>query len=263
MGWWPRMNLQNIEEQNLHRADVYVTLDIDWAPDFVIDSVADELMSRQVPATWFVTHDSPAVDRLRQCDLFELGIHPNFLSGSTHGSGVDEVLDHCMQLVPDATSMRSHGLYQSTAMLARVVEQTPISIDVSLFLHNATNLAPIEFWWKGKSLTRVPYSWEDDVEMQIPNARWRCPELNINCGLQIFDFHPIHIYLNSSGIRNYERVKQRGLLSSLEPRHIDGFINPEEGTRTVFANLVRKLGETRRGGQIRQIPVFVPKENAA
>jgi hypothetical protein len=65
---------------------VLLTLDIDWAPDAAIDFVAEILVSRGVKATWFVTHDSPGVRRLRaRPDLFELGIHPNFLPGSSHG----------------------------------------------------------------------------------------------------------------------------------------------------------------------------------
>ncbi|HET7110393.1 MAG TPA: hypothetical protein VFI41_05940, partial [Gemmatimonadales bacterium] len=32
------------------------TLDVDWAPDCVIDHVAEELRQAGVPATWFVTH---------------------------------------------------------------------------------------------------------------------------------------------------------------------------------------------------------------
>jgi hypothetical protein len=39
--------------------------DIDWAPDFVIDSVAATLVQIGVQTTWFVTHSSPAVDSLR------------------------------------------------------------------------------------------------------------------------------------------------------------------------------------------------------
>ncbi|HEY8645027.1 MAG TPA: hypothetical protein VIL77_04030 [Gaiellaceae bacterium] len=66
--------------------DCFLTLDVDWCPDSAIDDVAELLIERDVPATWLVTHTSPAIDRLRlRADLFELGIHPNFLPGSTHG----------------------------------------------------------------------------------------------------------------------------------------------------------------------------------
>ena len=90
-----------------------ITLDIDWAPDHVIDRIAAQLIDARVRATWFVTHQSPAIDRLRaRPDLFELGIHPNFLNQSTHGETPAEVLAHCMALVPDARSMRTHSLVQ-------------------------------------------------------------------------------------------------------------------------------------------------------
>src|SRR5207244_3974947 len=80
--------------------------------------VAEQLMASQVRATWFVTHMSPAISRLRRNpELFELGIHPNFLPGSTHGDTPDAVLRHCRALVPDAVSMRTHCLVQSTLLL--------------------------------------------------------------------------------------------------------------------------------------------------
>ena len=47
-------------------AQAVITLDIDWAPDYAIDFAAGLLIEAQVRATWFVTHDSPAVERLRQ-----------------------------------------------------------------------------------------------------------------------------------------------------------------------------------------------------
>lgn len=42
-----------------------LTLDIDWAPDFIIDEVVSILVKNNVKATWFITHNSPAIDRLR------------------------------------------------------------------------------------------------------------------------------------------------------------------------------------------------------
>ena len=117
-----------------------LTIDIDWAPDFMIDFAAEALAARRVCATWFVTHSSPAVDRLRQHPkLFELGIHPNFQPGSTHGKEWAEVLDHCMGLVPDATSMRTHDLFQSTKLLDMIITQTPIITDLTLFLPYAAS----------------------------------------------------------------------------------------------------------------------------
>ena len=41
--------------------DYILTIDLDWAPDWMIEYVANELIRAQVKATWFVTHASHAV----------------------------------------------------------------------------------------------------------------------------------------------------------------------------------------------------------
>ena len=192
---------------------IAITLDIDWAPDHAIDAVAGEMIERDVRATWFVTHASSAIDRLRdRPDLFELGIHPNFAPGSTHGETPEAVLDHCMALVPEARAMRTHGLVQSTALLALARERTPIRVDASLFLPGAASLAPIEYPLAPGPIVRVPYLWEDDAEMLRPDPSWDAWGLATGAAsLAVFDFHPIHVVLNSADMRAYEALKRREL----------------------------------------------------
>ena len=187
-----------------------ITLDVDWAPDFAIDYAADMLAARGVRATWFVTHDSPASRRLRdRSKFFEIGIHPNFLSGSTHGSDPDEVLRHCMALVPGAKCMRTHGLMQSTSLLNIVLRRTSIRFDVSLYVPRLPHVAPVEHWWDGRRLLRIPYIWEDDLEMERPEPWWDVNRLLAMPGLKILDFHPIHICLNGHDRGPYEALKRR------------------------------------------------------
>ena len=70
-----------------------ITVDIDWAPDFVMDELLETLISAAVKSTWFITHRSPLLEKLReQKSLVELGIHPNFLPQSTQGKSTDEVI---------------------------------------------------------------------------------------------------------------------------------------------------------------------------
>jgi hypothetical protein len=190
-----------------------LTLDVDWAPDHAIDAVAGELIGASVKATWFVTHASPAIDRLRERpDLFELGIHPNFAAGSSHGDTPEAVLDHCMAIVPEARAMRTHDLVQSTSLLRLVLERTPVRVDASLFLPGADLAAPIRYPLAPGPLVRVPYLWEDDAEMLRPEPAWDTWEVAAGTrGLAVFDFHPIHVVLNSADTRAYETLKQRGL----------------------------------------------------
>lgn len=220
---------------------IAVTLDIDWAPDFVIDEVAEALAQAGVPATWFVTHASPAVDRLRgRPELFELGIHPNFLARSSHGSTVEAVMGHLLEIVPGATSMRTHGLVQSSVLLDEIATMSPISTDVSLLLPFASHLAPVRYRTRRADFVRLPYFWEDDLAMCQRNPCWTSASLlAAGSGLKIFDFHPIHIALNSPDMTAYEQLKRAAPdLVNARPTDVARNVHPGPGAGTFFAELL-------------------------
>lgn len=235
---------------------IAITLDIDWAPDFAIDAVADQLIENNVKATWFVTHSSAAIQRLQQRpDLFELGIHPNFLPGSTHGQTPEEVLRHCLKIVPEAECIRTHGLVQSTQLLSQVMRLTSIKSDVSLFLPYANNLQPVNYHWEGRTLRRIPYYWEDDFEIgQIdPCFHVRASLVN-EAGLQIFNFHPIHIYINSCGAASYESIKRmHPYLQDTIKNEITSCVNHGEGVKDIFDEVVGYLANNMRSMCVRDM----------
>jgi hypothetical protein len=223
---------------------VALTIDIDWAPDFVIDYVADILVRQRVKATWFVTHASQAVDRLRDFPaLFELGIHPNLLPGSSHGDTPAAVLEYCMRRVPEARSMRTHALVQSTPFIRQVMTETPIERDVSLFLPYHQGLQPVEYRLGGGILWRVPYFWEDDFEMEQAEPCWDPARLiQPAAPLAVFDFHPIHVFLNSATMAPYREMKMHADgLANLGPAQVAPYVSPGEGTQTAFRRLVDTL----------------------
>ena len=230
--------------------DIALTLDVDWSPDFVIDAVAGILIESQVCATWFIKHNSPAIERLRDnSKLFELGIHPNFLPGSTHGSTPTEVLRHCMDLVPEATTMRTHGLIQSGQLLETALNETPIRVDVSLFLPQMPHIRPIQYERPAGMLIRVPSFWEDRYEMEVSQPSWRlCDELVVP-GLKIFSFHPIHVYLNSS-LPSYDSVKRLGRLPELSANDVAPYIQPSYGPQTLFREIIELLGLSENSRRI-------------
>ncbi len=230
-----------------------LTLDVDWAPDCAIDYVAQILIERNVKATWFVTHRSEAIEKLEEhSDLFELGIHPNFLDGSTHGKSEDEVLAHIKEIVPNAITMRTHGLYQSTSFLIKANVKYGIDIDVSLFLPRAPNLIPHLIQWHGAKLWRIPYFWEDDSEMFEDHSLWNLLDEKLCVpGMKIFDFHPIHIALNSNKFSLYNDLKQIKPLKDWSLDFINAHTNKSSGARTTFLELTEKL--SGRGKKIKEI----------
>jgi len=222
--------------------NIFITIDVDWAPDFVIDFVADVLIEYQVKSTWFITHLSPAIEQLALLpDLFEFGIHPNFLNGSTQGKTPSEILDYCFKIVPRAKCMRTHSLVQSSPLLGEILQRTPVEIDVSLFLPHVPNLQPFEYHANDKSLLRVPYFWEDDYETGRPKPIWRFSSLASSEGLKVFDFHPIHVYLNSHNLDAYSQLKRQGYNADIPPKLIRKYIQQGEGTQTMFMDIVLEL----------------------
>ena len=221
-----------------------ITLDIDWGPDYAIDFAANLLIEAQVKATWFVTHDSPAIRRLRHYpDLFELGIHPNFLPGTTHGKTESEILDHCIGLVPQARVVRTHGLVQTSNLLEKIIDETPISVDVSLFLPHAASLEPVVYYWEsGKRLVRLPFMWEDDFEMVRPDSVWDLGRvIDHGTGLMIMDFHPIHVYLNSVTLAPYHSVRALGRLADLSEDVVRGHIETGRGAGYAFRSAIERM----------------------
>jgi hypothetical protein len=229
-----------------------ITFDIDWAPDYAIDLAASFLIEHNVKSTWFVTHRTPSLDKLRaRPDLFELGIHPNFMRGSSHGDEPRAVLDHCMGLVPDAVSMRTHGLLVSSDLLDIVISTTPILVDLSIFLPTASGLAPVDYWRFGRRLTRMPYCWEDNYVIGLDSCQsygsgnlWNAHALVAkSSSVTVVNFHPIHVFLNSSSARDYEVFKSAHPdLKELRLQDAEKFINTDRpGARDALRGLVSKL----------------------
>ena len=120
------------------KKNICITVDVDWAPDFVFLHCLDIFDELKIKAVFFVTHptemNSEAVVRGHQ-----LAIHPNFLQNSTQGKTVTEVMEYCLKLVPDAWAMRTHCLFSSTTLLIQIAKEYPqISTDVSLLSHRST-----------------------------------------------------------------------------------------------------------------------------
>lgn len=228
--------------------DFILTLDIDWAQDWVIDHVAQHLIDRKVQATWFVTHASPAIDRLRKHPgLFELGAHPNMLPGSTHGKTADEVLAHIKRVVPEAVSMRTHGLYQSSNFLIRAHKEYGIKIDVSLFLPRMQMLIPHQLRWYGARLWRVPYFWEDDSEIFEEDPIWDLTDERLHTpGLKILNFHPIHVALNTNDYQHYESLKGRLPLQEWRHEFVAENACKGLGSRDIFLKLADALAHQGR-----------------
>ena len=100
---------------------VFLTFDLDWCTDEVLEYTIELVEKAGAPATWMVTHDTPLLERLHANDRFEVGIHPNFeplLNGNfTKGSSAEEVVGQLLSFIPEAKTVRSHSMAQSNHLL--------------------------------------------------------------------------------------------------------------------------------------------------
>lgn len=229
--------------------NVILTVDVDWAPDWAMKQLLDAFVATQTPSTWFITHESPMVEVLREhAPLVEIGIHPNFLSGSSHGETPEEVMKECMRFAPEARTMRTHCLVQSTPILQVVADTSPISVDASIYLRDASGVSPSTLPLDhGRSLIRFAYVWEDDLEFFSEEPRWDGPrfisERTEPDEITIIDVHPIHYALNSGSVAPYERLKAAfGNTRNVTEADAAGFRGTSAGARTFIDSMLEAKG---------------------
>lgn len=191
-----------------------ITVDVDWAPEWAIERLALVIESAGVASTWFATHDSKALsDFAVRNNNVELGVHPNFLTGSSHGESNADVIRHCLELVPKSTSMRTHCLYQSTPMYQDVCDQSEIYIDASMYTgdvpSNFISVLPLS---GNKSILKVPFVWEDDLNFVDPQRSWNARDFLLgrsrNSAFTVINVHPIHFGLNSNSSTAYNSYRE-------------------------------------------------------
>lgn len=226
-----------------------LTLDIDWAPDWMVADTAETLVRAGVRATWFATHPSPVLADLLREPLFEVGIHPNFLPGSSHGATPEDVLQHVLEFVPGARTVRTHSLFQSERHSQLMVEAFGMRTDCSQLLMDAAHVAPhwLRFSPDGPWLTRVPHVFQDNMFM-FAGRPWtsRDPAFH-GPGLKVFDFHPVHLALNSPGFDAYAALKACGKpLAAITRDDVLPLRHAGPGAATLFGELVEGLREGSR-----------------
>ena len=216
---------------------IVFTSDIDWAPEEVILDTVKIFEKFNIKCTFFCTHKSKILDECNR-DLFELGIHPNFQANSTQGANISEIMDYCLSLVPESKIMRTHSLVSSTPLLAEITRNFPqITTDVSTLMHRSTNAFKCEWTFGESKLDRIVYNWEDDAEFKYQRYS------NVNDlffgNLTIYDFHPIHIFLNSSNGSEYKKWKKIKLSNPLgEEAHALRLRNKGSGVETFLRNVM-------------------------
>lgn len=205
---------------------IYLTFDVDWAPDYMVDQVVNICLESGINATFFVTHPSETLTRLKQYpNQFEIGIHPNFLQKSTQGSTEIKILEYCKNIVPRAQSVRMHSLYQHTPLFLSLNSHLNSQIvDSSIFMPGVQNIQPFRLYTPSGCIIRVPFCWADDYYL-LGKQRLEPEELIHSDGCKVYIFHPVHIFHNTISMDHYSAIKSNMELNRFKGRGIsDVFI---------------------------------------
>jgi hypothetical protein len=216
------------------REPVFVlTSDIDWASEYAIGQLLDFAKERGIRPTLFVTHPSSAIDRAAAAGEIDRGIHPNFLTGSSHGDDPKSVIDHCLALAPGTRFSRSHTFVDGT-QVALNLHAAGIRFDSNLCLYLQHGLGPLEHW---VGIRRFPVFWEDDVHWHRGGA-WdfaRYSDHFFSPGLKIVNAHPFIFALNIGDAAMYQSVK--GHIPKLDAKSAAGLRSAEPGPADFLAQL--------------------------
>lgn len=227
------MNNHNPSDKTpaVHNCEYHLTFDVDWAPDCAMELLLGKLNTHNIKATFFITHPS---DILKDVSAggHNIGIHPNFLANSTQGKNTSEVIEYLLKLAPEASCIRTHALVQSTPLLFEIFENYPqLKYDFSIFMYKFKHVNWFEWKFKTLSYMRINYNWEDDGAFYDPSMNWA--QFTPFADKIIFDFHPIHVLLNSKDLTPYESLKskfQNTPLANLKEKDILKFKNPLNGS---------------------------------
>lgn len=197
----------SLEKENW-KDSIFITIDVDWAIDKVLNDTLDIFRNSNTKATILMTHETDLIKDIQKNDLFELGIHPNFnflLNGDfRYGKNYKEVVDFYMTIVPNAKVVRSHSVTQNTLILD-YYKEVGLEYDLNTEVPYSAEIKLKPYLdWTG--LIKIPYYWQENISFKY---NWDLePQIFLDSvGIKVFNFHPIHIFLNSESEKRYSKVK--------------------------------------------------------
>ena len=180
---------------------IFITMDTDWCPAEVLQYALALFEKHALRCTIFTTGYYAA---LATCDSrnFEIGVHPNFNDATV--AQYERKLRDLLALYPNAQGVSSHAMLSSTPLL-HLFKQAGLRYERNLLRYKEVAAKPFYYF---NQLLRVPIFWEDDIWFSHdPHARFAA-NLFAPADLPlVFNFHPIHLFLNTASLEHYARFK--------------------------------------------------------
>jgi hypothetical protein len=185
-------------------SELIITVDLDWACEAAIEFTLDFLQGQDIKPTVFVTHRSPRVEN--NMDKLEVGLHPYFAIDSSHGSTINEVVKHIIDLPHNIPAFRCHRFATcNNSKQAMVDAGMLISSNVCTDLEN---IVPFKDRY---GLLEVPIFLEDGGYLWRKHSLEIDPSFSavaLSPGSKVILLHPMHFMLNTPYFDYMYKIKQ-------------------------------------------------------
>ena len=217
-----------------------LSLDVDWAPEPVLENVIERLKVSGIKFTLFVTHESEVLKRNYKEEKIEWGLHPDFnplLKQEKGAKSPSETIAALKEIVPQAEVLRSHSMTHSGSWLG-IYKEAGITHLSQYYLPDCETISPIAHL---NGIVEAPVYFADDGllfnsrlnegKISETAARIRKP----GSFLKVLNFHPIHVFLNSGSMEAYTNYKTASV-KGVEDLSI--FVSLQLGISDLFAEIV-------------------------
>ena len=172
-----------------------LTSDVDFVSDDILEFAYRSI--NKLPLTIFLTGKSDYLKTMAKSNKrWELEVHPNFCNGSTHGKAFCEVVRTIEKFSGEKIGYRCHRYYSSND-----VDEYFSSIGYKYSSNICTDLVEMQPFKKRNGTIEIPIFFEDGGYLKyhgVPLIDNFINNLNNKNGVYVFNFHPIHLALNSS-----------------------------------------------------------------
>lgn len=183
-----------------------LTFDSDWCPSMVLELVLDMLdAAGGYKGVFFLTNrlEESLMARLRDNKNIQIGIHPN-LRFYDPGFSIDTVIDNLINEIPEATACRIHRLIWWPA-IAKKLKVNGILYDSSVIMPYNPSIIP----YRVHGIFQFPIYFGDSYFMirETPFSGFSSV-FKRDAMLRVFNFHPIHIYANTTCDNDWQTIKK-------------------------------------------------------
>lgn len=217
--------------------NIFLTFDMDWAIDGVLEDFLSIIENNRLKGTLNVTNRTEILGKKN--DNLELGIHPNYnrlLMGDNIEESYINILENIKKIVPEAVTLRSHALSSSSIIVSKY-DELGIQYDLNTLIpaYSGLNIRPYKAPANPNVLV-LPFIFEDDI--YLSHKERRTLEFFLSdefTAPRIFNFHPIHLFLNTDQLATYENARPY----FKDYKMLKTFVNKKNyGIRDFFLDLV-------------------------